>query len=350
MLKIEHTICPSCSVGCGLNIISKNDELVGTHPYKNHEINEGRNCNNCINFVDNFKSNKISQNIDYEEQITKFIEESKNLENKLIITSGLTDDVDLNKIIDFSNNNNFELATYEYNFTRIDTELLVNYNEIDKSKSILIIGDIYRENPLIARRIVHSKKNGSKTININTEQSLTTYNCDKFVQIDSFNDLINQIASLNLESDTVIIINKINSPQVFNQLLDLVKEKNYKILPVLKHANSFSSIEKIEPSTIDELTAKISEADEVVLINENPLEYLSEDVFKDKKLIVLSAVNNQINELADMIIPIRAWYEKEGSFTNAEGLTQDFKDTINDSQNELKTISEVLADIENHYN
>ena len=30
-----------------------------------------------------------------------------------------------------------------------------------------------------------------------------------------------------------------------------------------------SSIEKIEPSTIDELTTKISEAEEVVIINEN---------------------------------------------------------------------------------
>lgn len=350
MLKIEHTICPSCSVGCGLNIISKNDVLVGTHPYKNHEINEGRNCNNCITFVDNFKSNKISQKVDYEKQITKFIEESSNLKNKLIITSGLTDDIDLNKIIDFSNNNDFELATYEYNFARIDSEILINYNEIDKAKSILIIGDLYRENPLIARRIVHAKKNGSKTININTEQSLTTYNCDKFIQIDSFNDLIKEMTSLNLESDTLIIVNKINSPSVFNQLLAFVKEKNYKILPVLKHANSFSSIEKIEPSTIDELTTKISEAEEVVIINENPLDYLSEDVFKDKKLIVLSAVNNPINNLATMVIPVRAWYEKEGSFTNSEGLTQDFKDTINDSQNELKTISEVLADIENHYN
>lgn len=346
MLKIEHTICPSCSVGCGLNIISKNDVLVGTHPYKNHKINEGRNCNNCITFVDTFKSNKISQKVDYEKQITKFIEESRTLKNKLIITSGLTDDMDLDKIIDFSNNNNFELATYEYNFTRIDSELLVNYNEIDKSKSILIIGDIYRENPLIARRIVHAKKNGSKIFNINTEQSLTTYNCDKFLLIDSFNDLVNQIASLNLEPDTIIIINKINSPSVFNQLLSFVKEKNYKILPVLKHANSFSSIEKIEPSTIDQLTTKISEAEEIVLINENPLEYLSEDVFKDKTLIVISPVNKQINELASMVIPIRAWYEKEGSFTNAEGLTQDFKDTINDSHNKLKTISEILTDIE----
>ena len=52
MLEIKHTICSKCGVGCGLNVISKNNKLVGIHPFKDHIINEGRNCDNCRNNVD----------------------------------------------------------------------------------------------------------------------------------------------------------------------------------------------------------------------------------------------------------------------------------------------------------
>lgn len=46
MLNLKHTICPSCSTGCGITLISNNKELLGTYPYKRHEINEGKNCKN----------------------------------------------------------------------------------------------------------------------------------------------------------------------------------------------------------------------------------------------------------------------------------------------------------------
>lgn len=42
MLNLKHTICPSCSTGCGITLISNNKELLGTYPYKRHEINEGK--------------------------------------------------------------------------------------------------------------------------------------------------------------------------------------------------------------------------------------------------------------------------------------------------------------------
>ena len=51
MLDIKHTICPSCSVGCGLNIVSKDGAVVGTYPYKRHPINEGKNCLNGRNSI-----------------------------------------------------------------------------------------------------------------------------------------------------------------------------------------------------------------------------------------------------------------------------------------------------------
>lgn len=45
-MKVVHTICPGCSVGCGIDLIVKDDKVVGTYPYKRHPINEGKNCSN----------------------------------------------------------------------------------------------------------------------------------------------------------------------------------------------------------------------------------------------------------------------------------------------------------------
>ena len=50
---------------------------------------------------------------------------------------------------------------------------------------------------------------------------------------------------------------------------------------------------------------------------------------------------------SDVNIPVRAWYEQEGSFTNNEGKTQEFIDTIQDETNELKTIRMVFDELEN---
>ena len=43
-LKYTATTCPYCGVGCGLNLVSKGNTLVGVEPYKRSPINEGKLC------------------------------------------------------------------------------------------------------------------------------------------------------------------------------------------------------------------------------------------------------------------------------------------------------------------
>ena len=61
MLNLKHTICPSCSTGCGITLISNNKELLGTYPYKRHEINEGKNCKNGRYCFTKYSFNKIDE-------------------------------------------------------------------------------------------------------------------------------------------------------------------------------------------------------------------------------------------------------------------------------------------------
>ncbi|HNX18582.1 MAG TPA: molybdopterin-dependent oxidoreductase, partial [Methanoregula sp.] len=43
-LKYTATTCPYCGVGCGLNLVSKGNTLLGVEPYKRSPINEGKLC------------------------------------------------------------------------------------------------------------------------------------------------------------------------------------------------------------------------------------------------------------------------------------------------------------------
>ena len=74
----------------------------------------------------------------------------------------------------------------------------------------------------------------------------------------------------------------------------------------------------------------------LLVINEELSEILDDECLENNDIIKLSSTD------ADAI-PIRAWYEKDGSFTNSEGLTQEFEDAGQNEDNQIKTISEILT-------
>ena len=53
-MKYVPTICPYCGVGCGLNLVARDGEIVGVEPWKRHPVNEGKLCPKgltCYEFV-----------------------------------------------------------------------------------------------------------------------------------------------------------------------------------------------------------------------------------------------------------------------------------------------------------
>ena len=122
MLEIKHTLCPSCSVGCGLNVIINNGEIVGTFPYKRHPVNAGKNCLNGRNSIECYQ-NKFDKAIvsKSETDIEKAIEEvSKELgsadsSNVTIICSGNNDMEEIEAIKEFGESKNFNIAFYADN-------------------------------------------------------------------------------------------------------------------------------------------------------------------------------------------------------------------------------------------
>lgn len=338
MLEIKHTICSKCGVGCGLNVISKNNKLVGIHPFKVHMINEGRNCDNCRNNVDT-QILVSHESIDYDDLIDsgKEIIKSVKPEEVTILVSGTIDNDELDSVIDFSNENNFNLVSYEYNFEKIGSEMIPDYDEVEKASTIIAVGDIFRGNPLISRRIIHAKDNGCRFINIHTIENLTGYNCDEFIKIDDYSNLHEELKKLDVDGNTILVINEINDESNYMEIINAAKSKGIKVLPVLKHPNSYSVLNKVAPSTIEELNNKFNDSSVLILINENPNFYLDKDAIKSNKILSLNTATDY--GAADVNIPVQAWFEKDGSFTNSTGLTQEFKIAI---PSDAKSVSEVL--------
>lgn len=339
MLTINHTICPECSIGCGLNVISKDGIIVGINPFKNHEINEGKNCKNCTDYINNISALE-NKSFDYEEVISeiKGIFDNTAADKITILTSGNTDNNDLDNLIKFADEKGFDLVSYEYEFTKINPELIASYDEVEKADKIITIGDIFRKNSLIARRIIHAQQNGVKTINIYTETNLTGFNSDEFRQIDSCDQLDEIINSIDLTDNTIIIINEISSRQNYEKLIKFVEENGIKVLPLLKHPNSYSILEKTQSLSKDELTNKIQDSELLLLVNEDPREYLENDILEGKEVVSLTQNFTDIG----ITVPLKVWCQKDTSFTNSAGLTQEYSDAINDDENTLKTVSEVL--------
>lgn len=339
MLTINHTICPECSIGCGLNVISKDGIIVGINPFKNNEINEGKNCKNCTEYIDNI-STMENKTFDYDNVIDELKNkmESTDSEKITILTSGNTDNNDLDNLIKFADDKRVNLVSYEYEFTKINPELIASYDEVEKADQIITIGDIYRKNSLIGRRIIHAKENDAKTINIYTETNLTGFNSDEFKQIESFDELNQVLDSIDFTENTIIIINEISSTQNYGDLIKLVEDKNIKVLPLLQHPNSYSILEKTESLSKEELANKIEDSELIILVNENPLEYLDDSILEGKNIISLTQNGVELG----LTVPVKVWCQKETSFTNSAGLTQNYPDAINDEENTLKTVSEVL--------
>ncbi len=339
MLTINHTICPECSIGCGLNVISKDGIIVGINPFKNNEINEGKNCKNCTEYIDNI-STMENKTFDYDNVIDELKNkmESTDSEKITILTSGNTDNNDLDNLIKFADDKGVNLVSYEYEFTKINPELIASYDEVEKADQIITIGDIYRKNSLIGRRIIHAKENDAKTINIYTETNLTGFNSDEFKQIESFDELNQVLDSIDFTENTIIIINEISSTQNYGDLIKLVEDKNIKVLPLLQHPNSYSILEKTESLSKEELANKIEDSELIILVNENPLEYLDDSILEGKNIISLTQNGVELG----LTVPVKVWCQKETSFTNSAGLTQNYPDAINDEENTLKTVSEVL--------
>ncbi|SFL78628.1 formate dehydrogenase major subunit [Methanobrevibacter olleyae] len=349
MLNIKHTICPSCSVGCGINIVSSGGKVLGTYPYKRHPINEGKNCLNGRGSVEQFEKRIISPSLVKNDELVESDNEtvinlikdklsSINSDELCIICSGKNTIEEFEVIKKFAESfGTDKIGFYGYNFPNFDGEL-ASYDDISNAKTILAIGDVLRENPLIGRRVIISKENGGTLISVDTvEKSNTALNSSEHIKVDSIGEFINDMGEIKdkLDGETVILINKIEDKDYFNPLKELAAKTGAKFLPIYKEANIKGAMRYLTSLDAEEIKKFIADSKALITVNTNLLDFLSKEDIKGKSFIInISNFEDDFTRLSDLVLPGKPWTEKSGSFINSEGLKQEFiSSVISDDEN-----------------
>ncbi|XRO77081.1 molybdopterin oxidoreductase family protein [Methanocaldococcus sp. 10A] len=326
-MKVVHTICPSCSVGCGIDLIVINNKVVGTYPYKRHPISEGKNCLNGKNSYKMIYHEKrltkplIKKNgkfvkVEWDEALSFIAENLKkyNPEDITFITSGKCTNEDNYALKKLADNLKAKIGHCICNSPKVNyAEISTTIDDIESAKNIIIIGDVFGQHALIGRKVIKAKEKGAKVTIFNIEEKeILKLNADEFVKVDSYED----IDLGNVDENTIIII---NAPINADEIIKNAKKNNAKVLPIAKHCNTVgATLIGIPPLNKDEYLELLKNSKCLYIMGENPA-LIDKDSLKNAEfLVVQDIIMSETAELADVVLPSSCWAEKNGTFTNTD--------------------------------
>ena len=340
MLEIKHTLCPSCSVGCGINVILNDGEIVGTFPYKRHPVNAGKNCLNGRNSIESYQ-NKFQKALvaksetDVEKAIEDVIKElnSANSSDVTVICSGNNSIEEINAIKEFSESKDYNIAFYADNLK--DFSEVASYDDIENAKKVFVIGDILYENPLIGRRIVHAKQNGAEIYALGKSEESVTFN----IADETFTESVSEfIDGADIDGDSVVVFNYVDSQEDLEKLSDV----DCKVLPVYSKSNSKGTLNLVDAKSKDEMIDLLSKTKLLLVFNDDVVNEFDFDFARISKIISFVSCENDTTKISDMVIPIKTWLENDGSFVNAMGENQTFNAVIqSDALSEIEIIDKL---------
>lgn len=311
MFEIKHTLCPSCSVGCGINVILDNDEIVGTFPYKRHPVNEGKNCSNGRSSIED-----IGEKLAFDSKVLDEVAgklKSANKEKVTVVFSGNNTNEDLQAIKSLCEEKGFNILAYADNLK--DFESVASYEDVENASSLFVIGNVLYENPLIGRRIVRAKENGAKIfVNDDLAGSPTANIADEFTSL----PVKEFIEKNDIGDDAIIVFNNVDSSE------DLDTLEKFNVLPVYSKSNTKGALSLVEATSKEDALELLNSTEFLLVFNDDIVNEFDFDFKSISQIIAFSPAQNNTTEIADLVIPIKFWLENGGSFTNAEGTTQEF--------------------------
>lgn len=321
MIEIKHTLCPSCSVGCGINVILEDEKIVGTFPYKRHPINEGKNCSNGRSSIENIEDKLAFDLKDLDDVVGKL--KSADAGKVTVVFSGNNTNEDLQAIKALCESKGFNILAYADNLKKFDS--VASYDDVENASNLFVIGNILYENPLIGRRIVRAKENGAKIyVNDDLENSPTANIADEFTSSSVKEFLENN----DIDGESIIVFNKVDS---FEDL-DLLENANSKLLPVYSKSNTKGALDLVDAISEDDALELLKNTEILLVFNDDIVNEFEFDFKSISQVIAFAPSKNDTTEIADIAVPIKSWLECGGSFTNAEGLTQEFN-SVCESEN-----------------
>ncbi len=200
-MKLEYvpTICPYCGCGCGIYLVVKEGRIVGVEPWKEHPVNEGKNCpkgRNAFEFLYHksrlvkplVKENGRFSEVSWEKALGLVADKLKSVDTNMVgfINSGKLSNEDLyvmQKLVRcILKTNNMDNASRFCHSTTVPAlvstvgsgVMSTSTISIEKADSIIIAGVNIKETyPLIARRVIRAKEKGAKVIVSDPRRTVT---------------------------------------------------------------------------------------------------------------------------------------------------------------------------------
>jgi formate dehydrogenase alpha subunit len=198
-LEYVPTICPYCGCGCGMHLVVRDGRIIGIEPWKEHPVNEGKNCpkgRNAFDFLyadgrltrPLMKANGSFTEISWQEALELVARKLKEMDPHSVgfINSGKLTNEDLYTLQKFVRcvlkTNNMDNCSRFCHSTTVPAlsstvgsgVMSTSQISIEQADCILIAGTNVKETyPLIARRVIRAKRRGAKVIVIDPRRTVT---------------------------------------------------------------------------------------------------------------------------------------------------------------------------------
>jgi len=336
--SIYTTVCPGCSIGCGLYIREGDRGAVSVDFLKSSPVNLGKLCRfgmRLPHYYSTPASGKAEgQGSGTEDAVSAAASRLKDAGKISMLSVGNTtceEHIAFMKLAE-------ALGTVVHTGIPVYAQLPpechphlggMPFTDIENAERIVLFIDPYVQYPLLVRRLLAAKRNGAHIISAGTTELHLAHENRKLSP--------EQCAELDLDSDSIIItdVHPHTDPCHIQQLLNIALDTGAR-LHVMKPFVNSEGVDRLAKGRagmmgISQIMSGIEKGDirTLVLLDSDPVELMPdtertvEALKKLENLIVISSRHSPVNAIADVVIATEPLYRKKGTFINAEGKLQE---------------------------
>ncbi len=342
-VETTKTTCVGCSVGCGLDVQTRDNRLVRIDGDWDAEVSHGLLCE-IGRFIPMEESREriltplvrkdgalkaatwdeaykvVADKLGEKKSIAGFISTRLPVESmyafKQLFKDGLKSKT--TTIINGNSKNAVNLAG--------EASLAATYEDVKSANCAVVVGeDITKDHQVISFFVKRNLPNGSKLISVTSGEdgldhfaNLTIKNDDLCEGVKSIEKQAEAVEMLKA-SDAVVIIfgnHAAECSDCSKALVDLAKKYNAKLFNTYDGANgktaaSLALVEKVDVNGTD--AAYIALGDEAV--SQTFIKSLEKVPF----LVIQSSYNSALTARADVVLPSFTWLEQNGHYMNLDG-------------------------------
>lgn len=342
-VETTKTTCVGCSVGCGLDVLTRNNRLVRIEGDWDAEANHGLLCEigrfipmeesrerlltplvrkdgalKAATWDEAYKA--IADKFGEKKSIAGFISTRLPIESmyyfKQLFNDGLK--AKATTIVDGNCKDAKNLAA--------EASLTATYEDVKNANCVVVVDeDITKDHQVISFFVKRNLPKGSKLITVTSGED----GLDDFAHVTiKDKDLCEGIKSIEKDAKAVEILKGSDSSVIIfgghaaecsdcsKVLVDLAKKYNAKLLNTYDGANGkaaalFGLIEKVELKGID--------AAYIALGDENVSQTFMKSLENVPFMVVQSSYNSSLTAKADVVLPAFTWLEQDGHYMNLDG-------------------------------